>query len=404
MNPEVFQGLKVLDFSWAIAAPWAVKYLVDHGATAVHIESVSHADIIRTGPPFKNGKPGVDRSVYWVNYHCNKYGLSLNLNHPRSLGVIAKLISWADVIVENFAPGVMRRWGLSYEEVRKIKADIIMLSSSQFGQMGPLATMPGTGIQLTSYTGFNYLTGWADREPCNVYGGYTDCPAARFGAIAIIAALLYRRRTGKGVYIDLSQYESGLHLLSPVLMDYQVNGRIAMRQGNHHPFAAPHGVYPCRGDDSWCAIAVFTDAQWRALCRAMGEPEWSKEARFSTFSKRKSNEGALDQLMSKWTTTLTAKEAMYKLQEVGIPAGVVQKSEDLYNDPQLKRRGYFWEVDHPVVGRHFLESQAFQLSKSPRKLGMPSPCMGEHNEYVCHEILKLSDEEFVELLNEGVFE
>jgi benzylsuccinate CoA-transferase BbsF subunit len=187
-------------------------------------------------------------------------------------------------------------------------------------------------------------------------------------------------------------------------MDYQINGRIAMRNGNHHPSAAPHGVYPCRGNDSWCAITVFSEAQWKSLCNAMGDPEWSKEIRFSTFLKRKHNKDELDKLISEWTITLTATEAMYKLQEVGVPTGVVQKSEDLYNDPQLKHREYFWEVEHPVIGKHLLESQAFQLSKSPRRLRMPSPRMGEHNEYACREILKLSDDEFVELLSEGVFE
>ncbi len=404
MAREVFQGLKVLDFSWAIAAPWTVKYLGDHGATVIHVESISHPDIIRAGPPFKDGKPGVDNSVYFVNYHCNKYGLSLNMNHPRAKEVITRLISWADVIVENFAPGVMQRWGLSYEEVKKIKPEIIMLSSSQFGQTGPLAAMPGTGVQLTAYAGFNYLTGWPDREPSVLYGGYTDCPAARFGAIAIIAALLQRRRTGKGMYIDLSQYESGLQLLLPILTDYQVNGRIAIRNGNRHHFAVPHGIYPCRGDNNWCAIAVFTDAQWHSLCQVMDNPEWAKESRFSTFLKRKENEEELDRLISCWTITLTAEEVMYKLQEVGVPAGMVQKSENLYNDPQLKHRGYFWEVTHPVVGKHLLESQAFQLPKSPRRLRMPSPCLGEHTEYICREILKFTDEEFVELLSEGVFE
>jgi benzylsuccinate CoA-transferase BbsF subunit len=404
MEKEVFQGLKVLDFSWVIASPWTVKYLADHGAMIIHVESIHHPDLIRMGPPFKDGKPGVDSSVYWVNYHCNAYGLSLNMNHPRAREIMTKLVSWADVIVENFAPGVMQRWGLSYEEVRQIKPDIIMLSSSQSGQTGPLATMPGTGVQLTAYSGFNHLTGWKDREPSVLYGGFTDCPAARFGTVILVAALLYRRRTGKGMYIDLSQYEAGLHLLAPVLMDYQVNGKIAMRKGNRHQFAAPHGVYSCRGDDSWCAVAVFTDEQWEGLCRSMGDPEWSKEIRFSTFSKRKENEDELDHLISEWTATLTAKEVMFMLQEARVPAGVVQKGEDLYNDPQLKQRGYFWEVDHRVAGKHLLESQAFQLPKAPRKLRMPSPCMGEHTEYVCHDVLKLSDEEFVELLVDGVFE
>lgn len=212
MEKEVFQGLKVLDFSWAIAAPWTVKYLADHGATVIHVESLHHPDIIRAGPPFKDNKPGVDSSVYWINYHCNKYGLSLNMGYPRAREIVKKIVSWAEVIVENFSPGVMKKWGLSYEEVKEVKPDIIMLSSSQLGQKGPLATMPGTGVQLTAYGGFNCLTGWEDREPSVLFGGFTDCPAARFGAVALISALLHRRRTGKGMHIDLSQYEAGLHL------------------------------------------------------------------------------------------------------------------------------------------------------------------------------------------------
>lgn len=404
MNIEVFQGLKVLDFSWAIAAPWMVKYLSDHGATVVHVESESHPDIIRSSPPFKDSKPGINNSVYWLNYNCNKYGLKLNMKHRSSREIITKLISWADVIVENFTPGVMRRWEFSYEEIKEIKPEIIMISQSQFGQTGPLAAMPGTGVQLTAYTGFNHLTGWEDREPSILYGGYTDCSAARYGAVAVIGALIFRRRSGKGIYIDLSQYESGLHLLSPALMDYQVNGRIAMRNGNRHFFSAPHGVYECCGDNDWIAISVFTDVEWKGLCSAMGFPQWSKESRFSTFLKRKQNEAELDHLLSEWTSTLTAKEVMFKLQEVGVPSGVVQKGEDLYSDPQLKFHNYFWEVDHPIMGRHLLESQAFKLSKTPCKLRMPAPRMGEHTEYICREILNLSNEEFVELLADGVFE
>ncbi len=404
MGREIFEDLKILDFGWAIAGPWTVRYLADHGAVVIHVESAHHPDLIRAGPPFKDGKPGVDSSIYWVNYHCNKYGLSLNMRHPRAMEVSRRLVEWADVIVENFAPGVMERWGLSYEKVKEIKPDIIMISSSQLGQEGPRATLSGTGVQLTAYSGFNHLTGWKDREPSVLFGGFTDCPAARFGTVALIAALLYRRRTGKGMHIDLSQYEAGLHLLFPVLMDYHVNGRIAVRNGNHHPFAAPHGVYKCRGDDAWCAIAVFTQEHWEGLCRTMGDPEWSKEQRFSTFSKRRENGEALDRYVEQWTSTMTTKQTLSKLQQHGVPAGIVQKGEDLYNDPQLKQFGYFWEVDHPVIGKHRLESHAFNLSKTPRKLRMPAPRLGEHTEYVCRQVLKLTDEEFVDLLEDGVLE
>ena len=404
MAKEIFRGLNILDFGWAIAGPWTVKYLADYGATVIHVESAHHMDFIRTGPPFKDGKPGIDNSFYFSNYHCNKYGLTVNMRHPRAREIIEKLISWADVLVENFAPGVMEKWGLPYEEIKKIRPDIIMLSSSQFGQKGPLGRQPGAGIQLAAYAGYNRLTGWEDREPSVLYGGITDCPAGRIGGVALIAALLYRRRTGKGMYIDLSQYESALHHIAPVLLDYQVNGKIAMRKGNRHPLACPHGVYPCLGDDSWCAIAVFRDEQWRGMCRVMGDPEWTREIRFSTFPDRKKSENELNQLISEWTSTLTAGEVMLELQEAGVPAGIVQKAEDLYNDPQLKQFGYFWEVDHPVIGKHQLESNAFQLSKTPRKLRMPAPCLGEHTEYVCREILKVTDEQFAELSESGVFE
>jgi benzylsuccinate CoA-transferase BbsF subunit len=404
MGKEVFEGLKVLDFTWAVAGPWTVKYLADHGATVIHLESMKHLDILRTAPPIKGDKPNVNNSFYWANYHNSKLGFRINLKHPQAGKFTAKLISWADVLVENFTPGVMKKWGLSYEEVKRIKPDIVMVSQSQFGQTGPLATMPGTGNQLTAYSSFNYLTGWPDREPCVLYGGFTDCPAARFAAVALIVALLRRQSTGKGMYIDLSQYESGLHLLSPLFLDLQVNGRIALRDGNKLSYAVPHGIYPCFGNDNWCAIAVFNDKQWAGLCKAIGTPAWTKHLKFSTFLKRKKNEKELDRLISQWTANQTPKEAMQKLQKEGVPAGMVQKCEDLYNDPQLKHRGYFEKVEHPVLGESFFESQAFKLSRSPKKFKRPAPLMGEHTEYVCREILQLSDDEFAKLKNEGLFE
>lgn len=404
MKREIFEDLKILDFGWAIAGPWTVKYLADHGATVIHVESRHHPDLIRVAPPFKDGKPGMDRSFYWANYHCNKYGLSLNMRHSRAIEVNRRLVEWADVLVENFAPGVMKRWGLSYDQVKKINPNIIMISSTQLGQEGPRANLSGTGVQLTAYSGFNNLTGWEDREPSVLFGGFTDCPAARFGSVVLLAALLYRRRTGKGMHIDISQYEAGLHLISPVLMDYHVNRRVAVRNGNRHPFAVPHGVYKCLGDDAWCAITVFSHKHWERLCRAMGNPEWSKENRFATFSKRKENEGDLDRYLGQWTSTMTTTQALFQLQQHEVPSGIVQKGEDLCNDPQLKEFGYFWEVEHSVIGRCKLKSHAFNLSKTPRRLRMPAPCLGEHTKYVCCKLLKLPFEKFEDLLKDGVFE
>ena len=404
MSHQVFEGLKVLDFSWAIAAPWMVKYLADFGATAIHLESRSHPDMIRTGPPFHEGVNGIDNSVYFANYHCNKLGLSLNLKHPRAMEVVEGLVAWADVLVENFMPGVMKSWGLTFERVSEINPNIIMISQSQCGQEGPLAQVRGTGVQLTAYAGFNHLTGWPDREPSVLYGGYTDCPAARLALVALVSALLRRKREGKGAYIDLSQFEAGIQMLAPAIMDYQVNGRVATRQGNYDPVAVPHAVYPCQGDDCWCAVAVYDDQQWRGLCQAMQLPDLADDPRFATSAQRKSNESQIDELVAQWSALHPPQEVMTLLQEQGVPCGRVLKEEDLYQDPQLKHRGFFWPVDHPVIGRHQLESQAFTLSETPPRMNMPSACLGEHNEQVCREILGLSDEQFVELLVEGVFE
>ena len=404
MSEEVFKGIKVLDFGWAVAIPWSLKYLADHGATVIHVESTQHPDFLRTGPPFKDSQPGIDRSYYFSNYHCNKYGMALNMRHPRAREIIGRLVQWADIVVENFAPGVMAKWGLAYEDIKKLRPDVIMLSSSQMGQDGPLGALPGSGIQLAAYAGLNHLTGWEDRQPCVLYGGFTDCPAGRIGGILLVAALLHRRRTGQGMYLDLSQLESAIHMAAPIFLDYQANQRVAVRQGNRHPFAAPHGVYPCRGEDQWCAIAVFDDGQWKGLCAAMGNPAWCGEERFAGFPERKNNEDALNELIAAWTAGFSPEQVMELLWQQGVPAGKAQKSEDLYQDPQLAAFAYFTEVDHPVIGRHKVESQAFRLSKTPWRMRRPAPCMGEHTEWICRDVLKLGDEEFIGLLNEGAFE
>ena len=405
MEKDAFYGVKILNFGWIVATPWSCKYLADHGAEVIEVESKFHPDMLRTTAPYKDGKPGLDNAAYFANYHNNEYGLNIDLRHPKGMEIIRKLIvSWADVVIENFSPGVMKNWGLDYEELKKIKNNIIMYSSSQMGQTGPQAHQSGTGIQMTALSGFSYVTGWPDRTPSLPYGAYTDCPAARFGAVALIAALDYRNRTGEGQYIDISQYETSVQLLTPAILDFVINGRVACREGNHSSRAAPHNVYPCKGEDRWCAIAVYTEKEWQHLCGAIGDPSWAKDPKFTTLLSRKHNENELDMLIAEWTIKLPAKEIMARLQSVGVPAGVVQDCRDLSLDPQLKTRQYFWEVDHPIMGKNKFESEAFELPDSPRRMRMPAPLIGQHNEYVCTKILGMSDEEFVKLLNQGVFE
>lgn len=402
MSNQALHGVRVCDFTWAVAGPMMSKYLADYGAVVVKVENAKRPDVLRTLGPYKDGVADLDRSGYFAFYHSNKYSISLNLQNSKGVEVARRLISWADVVCENFTPGVMEKLGLDYEQIRKVKPDIIMLSSSGQGQTGPYARVPIAGNWLVSLSGFTWVTGWPDTAPTQPFGAYNDFIAPRYGAIAILAALRYKRRTGKGQYIDLSQLEAGLQFLGPLFMDYTVNGREGERRGNSCSYAAPHGVYHCR-EGKWCAIAVFNDQEWQAFCLVLGTPPWTKEARFKTIDDRKRNEEALNKLISEWTIHRTSDEVMTLMQKAGVAAGMVQNAKDLFEDPQLKYRNYYWEMEHRVIGSYAHLGQAAILSRTPAHARMPSPCLGEHTEHVCKQFLKISDKEFEELLSEGVF-
>ena len=404
MVRALFEGVRILDFTWAYVGPVAVKYLADQGAEVIHVESSTRPDPIRAAPPFKDGIPGIDRSAYPACFNNNKYSLALNLKHPRAKEIMGRLINWADIVAESFAPGAMARLGISYDNLVKIKPSIIMYSTSQQGQTGRHSKIAALGTQLVALSGFTQLTGWSDRGPTGPFGPYPDTIAPPIGAAAIAAALDYRRRTGRGIHIDLSQYEAAINFLAPVILDYTVNKRIQRAQGNHCPYAAPHGIFPCKGENRWCAIAVFTDEEWQALCEAMGNPQWVRRPEFATLLQRKKNEDQLEQQLARWTINYTAEEIMYKLQGVGVPAGVVEKAEDVQNDPQLAHRHYFWQLGHREIGKHTYEGPPFRLSKTPAELNRAGPCLGQDTEYVCRNILGISEELFSRLSADGVFE
>jgi len=287
--------------------------------------------------------------------------------------------------------------------LKKVKPDIIMLSSCMQGQTGPHATHPGFGPHLTALTGLVHIAGWPDRKPAEL-GVYTDLIAPYFNALAILAALDYRRRTGKGQYFDASQYENVIHFMAPLILDYTVNRRVANRTGNQSPYAAPHGAYRCRGQDRWCTIAVFTDEEWQSFGKIIGNPAWVNSPEFATLQARKENEDELDGLVEDWTVNHSAQEVMTMMQAGGVAAGVVETGEDqLEHDAQLKHRHSFWEVEHPEVGKYHVPTPSFVLSKSLYEL-CRAPLVGEHNEYVLKEILGMSDEELAELVIEGVVE
>ncbi len=403
MVERLFEDLKIIDFSWVLVGPLIAKYFADFGAKVIHIESNTRPDTLRTSLPFKDEIQDLDFNGYFPLYNSNKYGMALNLQHKKGIEIARRLVAWSDVIIESFRPGVMERLGLGFEELRKIKPDIIMLSTTMQGQNGPNAFQPGFGNQLVGLVGFPSVTGWPDRDIVQPYGAYTDCIAPYFGVAAIVGALLYRNRTGKGQHLDLSQYEAGVQFISVPLLDWMINGRNAVREGNSSRCGAPHGVYQCLGEDRWCAIAVFNDEEWKGLCRAMGKEDLIYDRRFITLFSRKRNEVELNRLVEEWTQKLDAREVVSKLQAFGVPSGVVNNNSDLFDDPQLKERQCFWMIDHPVLGPFPHPSPSFKLSKTPSEPRMPAPCLGQHTEFVCKEFLKMSDEEFKQLFDEEVF-
>ncbi|MFC1944005.1 CaiB/BaiF CoA transferase family protein [Chloroflexota bacterium] len=405
LRRQVFEGVKVADFSQAMAGPVAVRLLADYGATVIHVESEKRIETMRVSRPYKDGIPGINRGLVFSNYECNKLGMTLNLKHPRGLEIAKRLVAWADILVENFAPGVMESNGLGYEDVIKIKPDIIMLRVSNQGQSGPYVNNRGYGPQVTAQAGFPLLLGWPDREPLLPWTGlYADLVSTRWAAVALISALDYRRRTGKGQLLDLSMVEASLTFLAPQVLDYCVNGRDLARIGNRHPSAAPHGVYQCKGEDAWCAIAVLSDGEWKAFCEAIGSPSWTNEPRFATPSGRKDNEDELDSLITEWTIRLPAEEIMNVLQGVGIAAGVVKQIPEICQDPQLEHRQHFWLVDHHEIGTQHVDSWSFRLSRTPSELRRAGPCLGQDNEYVYTGILGFTSREYINLLTEGVLE
>ena len=400
---KLLEGIKVADFTWALVGPISTKILSDWGAEVIKIEGATRPDSRRVSPPFKDNEPGLNRSCTFNPYSTGKRSIALNLADPMGIDIAKRIVEWADIVADNFAGGAMVRMGLGYDVLKQINPDIIMLSSSGMGQTGPHPTAPTIGVHLTALAGIMNIAGWPDREPVGL-DSYTDFISPHFNALAVLAALDYRKRTGIGQYLDLSQYEDCVHFMGPLVLDYTVNQRVGTRMGNRSPSAAPHNAYRCRGDDRWCVIAVSSEKEWEHFCGVIGNPAWTREPGFSTFEARKENEGRLDGMVEEWTINHSAEDVMTLMQDAGVSAGVVQTAEDmLEQDPQFKHRHFFWELDHPEVGKYRAPRQPYLLSKISCDI-QRSPLLGEHNEYVLNEIIGMSDDEIEELVIAEVLE
>lgn len=407
MDRDLFAGVNVLEFGSGAAGPLATRYLADYGATVVRVESRKHPDFIRTLRMTPDTSGGLDASHMFAMLNVNKLGIALNMQHPKGREIARRLVVWADVVAENFAPKAMAKWGLDYPSVREIKPEIVMISTCLNGQTGPERDYPGFGGQGSAIAGFNHLTGWPDLEPLGPFGTITDSLSPRFVALLVASALLHRRRTGRGQYIDLSQVEGGIVCLTEMILTYTATGEALGRTGNRSRHVAPHGAFPCasrNGDgDRWVVIAVHDDEDWRRFGRAIGAPPWTADSRFATTAGRLANVDEMEALVATWTRQRSPEEAMAPLQSAGVEAGVVEDFADLIQDPQLAHRRHFREVEHPVVGAHLCETNAIRLSSTQARIRRPAPRLGEHSEHVCRELLGMSADEWAALAADDVF-
>jgi crotonobetainyl-CoA:carnitine CoA-transferase CaiB-like acyl-CoA transferase len=397
------EGVKILDFMWVMAGPASTRILADYGAEIVRIESPTRIDTARTLSPYKDNTLGPDSSGLFNNCNAGKLGLALDLKNSRAKEVIFDLVRWADVVTESFSPRAMRGFGFDYEVLRAIKPDLVMLSSCLMGQSGPLAAIAGFGNMAAAISGFHNLTGWPDRPPAGPFGAYTDYVSPRFAAVAILAALDHRRRTGQGQYIDLSQAESSLHFLGPALLDYTVNGRSDERAGNSDPRFAPHGVYPAAGVDQWVAIVCRDDRDFATLCSAMGRDELSSDHRYARTAERLNRRKELDELVGLWTRTAAPEAIEATLQARGVPAYRVQNSSEILADPQFQHRKHLVELEHPTLKHFTIEGPRAHLSRTPAAARRSAPTLGQDNTYVLEKILGYGEERITDLVVAGLF-
>ena len=377
-------GLKVVEFSWVIATPSAVRILADYGATVVKVETESRPDTMRTVNPFVDEEAHPDNSVGYGVYNAGKRSLSLDLSKPESRQVVEDLIRWADIATESWAPGAAARMGFGYDDFSAINRQIIMLSSSLLGQSGPYSSLAGYGFMAAAIAGFYEITGWPDRGPAGPYGPYTDFLAPRVIVASLMAALERRDRTGTGCYIDISQTEAALHYLAPAILDASINDRDPQRCGNEDPHMSPHGVYPSDGDDQWVAIAC-TDDRWAALAdtiglTAGGAVGWDQ-------ASRRERAAEIDEAISAWTAGRSNAEAAEALQASGIDAYPVNNAQGCCDDPQLQAREHHINVPQSYRGTMWTQHCRTRMSRTPPVVWRGGPCLGEDNFEVLTEFL-----------------
>jgi len=405
--PGPLEGVRIIEMGQLIAIPFAMKMLADMGAQVIRLESVARLESYRSDSVYQNDISGEfwNKGANFYEQNRNKLGVTLDLSKPEGLQVLRNLVSIADVFSENFTPRVIKNFGLEYEDLRKIKPDIIMVSSTGYGFYGPWSNFGATGPATEGAAGLAYQTGYLGGGPVMAEIPYTDYTSGEHTVFAVMAALMHRLRTGQGQFVDISQTQATSSTIPEVLMDFSANGRSGHRIGNQDIVMSPHGCYLCRGDDRWITIAVATDEEWQAVCRVLGQNGWAADPRFEDSLSRWKNRDELDALIGTVTSTWDAHELMHALQKDGVAAGAVLDSKDLLFDPHLGQRNFYEVVTHhestgipplPYAGR------PWKLSKTPAVNSQPAPLMGEHNNLVLSGLLGKTAEEMAELEEAGI--
>jgi benzylsuccinate CoA-transferase BbsF subunit len=402
--PQALADLKVLEFGGYAAGPHIGKVLANFGASTVHVESRERPDGFRIEyPPFKDDRPGYNRSGCFAFFNDSKYSVTVDLKKPQGVALAQRMAQWCDLIIENMRPGVMDRLGLGFATLAGRNPRLVMVSTCNMGQTGPRADQPGFGSQLSALAGLCGMTGVADGPPMLLYGPYIDYIASLLGASAAMAAVMRSRRCGKGALIDLSQYECGLMFMGAALHEFLATGRSAGRCGNDDPVAVPHGAYACAGGE-WVALSCWSDGDFAALALAIGHAGLAGDERFASSAARRANRDELDALLSAWTAQRSAGAAAETLQAGGVAAYPVVTMSGLFDDPQLFARRQFRVRRHPEMGDHAYCFPGFDLAGAPGDIIGPAPCVGADNELVLRDLVGLSDTEYESYRRCGVFD
>ncbi len=401
--PRPLDGIRVANFGWVWAGPMVGQTLAFLGAEVYKIESQARVDTARTIPPFAEGLRGIDRSLSQHAGWAGNGSITLNLKDPRAVELARQFISQCDVVVENFGIGVMEKLGLSYEELVEHRSDLVMFSMPTAGRVGPLSRLRTYGVSLTSITGLDSVTGYVGGPPIPMENAFSDPYNGILGAFAILTALAYRDRTGTGQHIDYSQQEAVMQMVGPAFMDYAMNGRVGGPLGNRHPLgvAAPHGVFPCAGDDRWVTIAVFDDDEWEGLRSAMGDPDWAAAPSFATHQLRVENIADLHEHLAAWTAAFDDHQLAELLQTKGVAAAPVNSVAGLLSDPHFRARDTFVEVHHPLGFGETIYGAYVKTTVSEASVP-PGPCIGQDNERVFLDLLGLPEGTYRQFVEEKV--